>query len=603
MQGCNDEFARLAGLESRDQVIGKTDFDLIWKDNAALYVASDQPVLKTGKSNLSVEEEAVTSENKKLTMITNKVPLLNNKNHVIGIMGITTDITAQKMLEEDLRIAKDAAEAANQAKTEFLENMRHDIRTPLTGIVGFSDILKLESKEPTIKEYAENLVASSHALLDLLDEVLEAILVSSGEIPKLKQKFDLKKNLENIIELNRAKAAEKKIHLSMEFEPEIPPYVIGDKIRIHRIALELIANALNFTDKGHVKLTAKLGKKENQNLVIILLVEDTGIGIAKEKQHEIYVQFKRLTPSYQGIYKGPGLGLSVVKQFIDELDAEIYLESQPQKGSCFTCFIPVKEPLLDSPLGIGDEIDTESDKRYETTYAQQIKPPVLDSEKKEHHVLVVEDNPIAQTVAKSILGKLKCSADIAENGKKAVGMWKKGNYHLIFMDIGLPDIDGYEVTRHIRIQELPKKTHVPIIALTAHAGDENKKRCIDAGMNAVLTKPLTAKSCAEIVNAFIPGRQKIEESSSSKTCLGSDLPENEAALFQLEEYPLLSIEEGIKTTGSEQLLVEMLQIMVDTEIKADLEKMKTAFNEKDYDKTQQLAHKIKGGASEIPSYF
>ncbi len=158
------------------------------------------------------------------------------------------------------------AEAASKAKTEFMGILRHDIRTPLTGIVGFSEILKAESTEPRIKEYAENLVASSHALLNLMDKLLEAIHVSSGEIPMLRVKFDLLLTLEQVIALNRAKASEKSIELISEFDENLPQYVVGDKIRIHRIALELITNALNFTDQGQVKLKVMLGKKENKDV-------------------------------------------------------------------------------------------------------------------------------------------------------------------------------------------------------------------------------------------------------------------------------------------------------------------------------------------------
>ena len=330
-------------------------------------------------------------------------------------------------------------------------------------------------------------------------------------------------------------------------------------------------------------------------MVIVLTVEDTGIGIPKEKQQDIYVQFKRLTPSYKGIYKGIGLGLSVVKQFIHELDAEIYVESEVQKGSRFTCIIPLQEPLLNNHLGIDEELDAVIDKPYETTYAQEIKPAFAESSSKEHRVLVVEDNPIAQTVAKSILGQLNCVADIADSGKKAVEMWKSHSYDLILIDIGLPDLDGYEVTHLIRVQELPKKTHTPIIALTAHVGDENKKRCIDAGMNAVLTKPLTAKSCADIVDAFIPSRKK-EDNTSAVLSLGADLPENEADLFNLSAFPTLDIEGGIKTVGNEEMLTQMLRFMIEEELPDDLALMQDAYAQKDWDKTQQLAHKIKGGA-------
>uniref|UniRef100_UPI0026216CB7 response regulator n=1 Tax=uncultured Legionella sp. TaxID=210934 RepID=UPI0026216CB7 len=464
-----------------------------------------------------------------------------------------------------------------------------------TGIVGFADLLKMESDNPHIKEYSENLVASSHALLDLLDEVLEAIRVSSGEIPKLKKKFSLEKTLNQVIELNRARSLEKKLALTLNMDKSIPKYLIGDKVRLHRVALELVANALNFTDNGFVTLNALLAKQDEGKLVLKLIVEDSGIGIPKDKQHEIYIQFKRLTPSYQGIYKGVGLGLSVVKQFIDELGGEIYVDSEVRRGTTFTCLIPLQEPLLDDASGIDSEMEQSVDTPLETTYAQEIKPSVELNQCHAFRVLVVEDNPIAQTVAKAILSQLRCDTDIAETGKKAVELWKNGQYNLIFMDIGLPDMDGYEVTHHIRLHEITKKTHSPIIALTAHAGDENKQRCIEAGMNAVLTKPLTAQSCTDILDAFIPGYHQ-QNNTPQEITHRSELPQNDGSLFDLTPYPILDVEGGTKATGTLAVLTEMLHFMVHDSLIPDVSLMKQAHDAMDWDTVQKIAHKIKGGA-------
>jgi two-component system aerobic respiration control sensor histidine kinase ArcB len=591
--GCNLEQARDAGFSSCEEMIGKTDYDMPWAIQAAYLQDIDKTVMKTEKT-LTLEEIYELPDGTKKMYLSSKIPLYNEQNKVTGILGMSIDITERKKMEVELLKSKELAEA-NKTKAEFLDNMRHDIRTPLTGIVGFAEVIKMESDNPHIKEYAENLVVSSYALLDLLSEVLEATRVSSGEIPKLTKKFNLQKTLQQVVDLNRAKAAQKKLSLSLDLDGSLPTFVIGDKVRIHRIVLELISNALNFTDKGFVKLSVALSKRSKERLILKLIVEDSGIDIPKEKQQDIYVQFKRLTPSYQGIYKGAGLGLYIIKNFIDDLGGEMYVESEPGKGSRFTCLISLKEPLIDDDFGIDKDTDTALDRRHETTYVQEIKAPLMENKKRAHHVLIVEDNPIAQTVAKSILKQMNCSAETAENGRKALDLWKANTYDLIFMDIGLPDIDGYEVTRRIRLQELTKKTHVPIIALTAHAGDENKKRCIDAGMNAVLTKPLTAKSCADIVDAFIPGRQK-EDLPSSTPKLGTALPDSEAELFILDAYPLLDIDEGIKITNSKEMLIEMLRLLAEGELQSDVQLMKEAFANKDDEKVQDLAHKIKGGA-------
>jgi len=481
--GCNTLQAQAIGYDSPAEAIGKTAYDTLPKDQADKITAVDKEIMAAGKS-ITIEEESDSVEGKSI-YLSKKVPLKNKNNQIIGILGVSFDITDRKKLETELLNAKKAAEAASQAKTEFLENMRHDIRTPLSGIVGFSELLKSESNEPRIQEYAENLVASSHALLNLMDEVLEAVRVSSGEIPMLKRKFNLAKTLEQVVALCQARAHEKRLNLSLSLDKPLPSFVIGDKIRLHRIVLELVSNALNFTDTGHVSIHVGLAKKENNQLVIEVTVSDSGMGIPKEKQQDIYVQFKRLTPSYQGIYKGAGLGLYVVKQFMDELGGEIYVKSELRQGTCFTCLIPLQVPLLDNDSGIDDDEDLKTETPYmipvrhpltSTPRTAGVKPTVITT-----RVLVVEDNFIAQQVAKALLSQLACHVDIASNGEDALTLFEQNEYDLIFMDIGLGEgMDGYEVTYHIRKQSNAKK-NTPIIALTAHASEDNKQRCIEIG--------------------------------------------------------------------------------------------------------------------------
>ena len=592
--GCNLSQAQDLNLANCDDIIGKTDYDLSPKDKADLFWELDNQVLTQGLT-INAEEEIIKNGASRI-VLSKKAPLYDEYNQVIGLLGISFDITDRKNMEEELKNAKNTAEAANSSKTEFLTNMRHDIRTPLSGIVGFSELLKSESNEPRIKEYADNLIASSHALLDLMDEVLEAVRVSSGEIPMLKRKFNVRHTLEQVIALHQAKAHEKHLNLSLTMDAALPCFVIGDKIRIHRIALELIGNALNFTDSGHVSVHVALAKKEERKLVIKLSVTDSGMGIPKDKQQEIYLQFKRLTPSYQGIYKGAGLGLYVIKQFVDELDGEIYVTSESHKGTCFTCLIPLLEPLLDDDSGL----DEDEYLKIETAYmAPQKHPQSKESsippqqEKTTTQVLVVEDNYIAQTVAKALLTQLACVVDSAANGTDALELCKKNHYDLIFMDIGLGDgIDGYEVTRLIRNSSTGIK-NTPVIALTAHGGDENRQRCIEAGMDAVLSKPLTQAHAIDILKSFIPERYErpIGESFGARR----DLPDSDDEMFQLHQFPLLNSEEALKNCATQEMLRDLLTLM-NQELPTDLECMKEAFKSLDYSLVEKTAHKIKGGA-------
>ena len=207
-RGSNLEHAKNIGLKNRAEIIGKSNYDMPWKEIAKTVNQTNNEVMNSGKP-ITIKETGMVN-GVLSTFLSQKVALKNKSNEIVGILGISVNITEIEQLQKSLIDAKKAAEAASQAKTEFLENMRHDIRTPLTGIVGFSDILKMEADSPQIKAYADNLVASSHALLNLLDDVLEAIKVTSGEVPRLKKKFNLKNILEQIVELNRAKAAQKK---------------------------------------------------------------------------------------------------------------------------------------------------------------------------------------------------------------------------------------------------------------------------------------------------------------------------------------------------------------------------------------------------------
>ena len=588
-QGCNLLQAQSAGFTNQKAMIGKTDFDMPWHDKAAELQEMDQLVMQTRQSITREEKSQLAGSDHTSTFLSKKTPLFNKKGEVTGILGISFDITDRKKLEDDIKIAKELAEKANLAKTRFLENMRHDIRTPLTGIVGFADIMKTETTEPKFKEYAENLVASSHALLDLLDEVLEAIRVSSGEIPMLRRKYDLRQTLQSIVELNRAKAKQKKIDLTFEFDTTIPQYVVGDKIRLHRIALELVANALNFTDVGHVKLSIILAKRENNTLIIKLVVEDTGIGIPQDKQQDLYLQFNRLTPSYAGIYSGAGLGLSVIKQFIDELKGEIYVDSALGKGSTFTCVLPIQEALLNNDSGIDTDSLMPIERRYAKTLAQNAQSETQSATKPGNGaILVVEDNIIAQAVVKAILSAVDCQVDIANNCDEAIDKWTQRGYDLIFMDIGLPITDGYEVTRKIRLLEKSQEgANIPIIALTAHVGEESKELCIAAGMNAVLSKPLSQECAKDILTSFIPKRH---------SALNKNIPEHSENAIALQPHPLFDIDAGIYASSTEELLAQIIQILINEDLQSDLTAIHNAHAAKDWELVQKIAHRMQSSA-------
>ena len=265
--------------------------------------------------------------------------------------------------------------------------------------------------------------------------------------------------------------------------------------------LELIGNALKFTNQGYVKVCAKLAKKNEFKIVVRIEIEDTGPGIPTEKQQELFVRFKRLIPSYNGVYSGSGLGLFIAKQFIDDLEGEIYIESYPGKGTKFICLIPMRGSLSDEYF--------EEDERMVDYSLFNNSPINLPQEKsisliQKSRVLIVEDHAPTSMVVKNMLNGFGCDVDIAKDGQTAIDFFKNNNYALILMDIGLPDINGYEVSKQIRIREMPFEHKVPIVALTAHLSKEERQQCLEASMNAVFTKPLFKDKIIDILDVFVP---------------------------------------------------------------------------------------------------
>lgn len=345
--GCNDHVIKILGLNSRKDFISKTDHDLWEKSIADKLREADLHVLKTGE-NISLEEVIIEKDGSQVIMLTNKSPFYDNDHHIIGIVGTSTDITERKKIEESLRIAKEEAEVANKMKTEFMHNMEHDIRTPFNGIWTLANLLESQEQDKEKKELLNDVSNCAKELLDYCNNILDFAKTEAGVVPILFKKFDLKMLLNKIITLEIPPVKSKHLQLLTDYSEDLPHIVMGDQYRIERILLNIASNAVKFTKEGYVKISAKLMKKfKNKNIVVRLIVEDTGIGIPADKQNFIYEKFTRGTPANQGIYKGSGLGLRVVKQLIEEINGEIDVKSELGKGTTFTCTIPLKLPLVD----------------------------------------------------------------------------------------------------------------------------------------------------------------------------------------------------------------------------------------------------------------
>jgi two-component system, OmpR family, aerobic respiration control sensor histidine kinase ArcB len=346
--GCNTAFAKSAGFQSPEEVIGRTDREMPWMEKADLYLEDDKKIIMLAHSKLDYEEEQPQFGGYTKTMLVSKVPMLGrNKKKIIGVLGVYTDITQRKKMEQALREAKEEAEEANRAKTRFLEEMRHDMRTPLSGILGIAQLLSTEKNQDKVEEYIKWLIGSSQELMAFMNDVLDSVTSSSGNIPVSINRFSLYETIDRVVQLHQAKALEKKLALNFDFDPNIPKTLMGDPLRIYRIILELLSNALKFTQKGSINVRVRLSEKTDSHRIVQMEIQDTGPGIPKDKQADLFRNFNRLSPSYKGLHKGSGLGLSIAKTFTEDLGGELYVQSDGETGSQFICVLSLKEPLLE----------------------------------------------------------------------------------------------------------------------------------------------------------------------------------------------------------------------------------------------------------------
>lgn len=345
--GCNNNMLKTIGLNSLDQYVGKTYEDLYESDHIQIIKQTDKKVMEEDKP-IAIEEVAIQPGKEPIFYLTKKVPLHDAKGSVIGLLGISFDITDRKRAEQELQAAKEAVEVANNAKTEFLDNMRHDLRTPFVGLLGFAELLEADETDPQKKESLSYIVQSAKTLLDYLNEILEFIYIGKGQLPILEKQFDVYETVQEVITMLIPAAEAKGLELSLKQDAHVPKYVIGDKSRIQKILINLISNSIKFTEQGYVRVEIVMVKEQERQVIIEFIVSDTGVGIPEDKQNVVFEQFNRLTSSYSGVYAGKGLGLRIVKQLLDEIGGEAHLSSKIGEGSVFKILVPYKKSLLGS---------------------------------------------------------------------------------------------------------------------------------------------------------------------------------------------------------------------------------------------------------------
>lgn len=487
--GCNDIQAKSAGLSSRKEIIGKKTKDLLPIAEALEIDRVNLDIMKSGEPLTTIEN--ANMDQGEGVYFSQKVPLRDERNQVIGLLGISIDITELKKAEANLVLAKEAAEAANQAKTQFIANMSHDIRTPLSGVVGLSKLLEDKLQDNENKQYARWINESGTQLLTLLNEVLE--LVSNdvmNEYSVNEERFELRQCIESITALEFPMVSLKGLAMRVIIDDKVPRWLIGDRTKLHRVLLNLLGNAIKFTLSGSISIEVDLLRIDVDRAYLSFKVTDTGIGIADELKAKIFDRFFRAEPSYQGGHVGHGIGLHVAQSYVNFLGGRIDLISEPDVGSTFSFDLTFKLA----------EMDTVNE------LANDEALPFCARDISSYHVLVVEDNLIASHMITLLVRQVGCQVTSVLSATEALTAVSGFNYDLILTDIGLPDFSGFELVQKIRLKESDANQRaVPIIGLTAHALVFNADNSLYKGMNDVFCKPIDFKTMQQIIHSYILG--------------------------------------------------------------------------------------------------
>ncbi len=481
----------------KTDVRGLVDSDMPWTDDqATFYRSCDQRVMSTGTPEFDIIERSTDASGRERWMKTTKIPLRNTAGEVVGVLGSAEDITELKLMQAKLEQARDAAEAANRAKSEFLANMSHEIRTPMTAIIGYAELLETGEIEDERKaEFISVIRRNGEHLLHIINDVLDLSRVEAGRMTIDEAAALLPDLLRDSVFLMSARAEQKGVALGLVYNSPIPETILTDPTRFRQILMNMVGNAIKFTERGSVAVEVELDVTDGAEILTIDVI-DTGHGIQPQDAERLFLPFEQADASSTRRFGGSGLGLAISRRFAELLGGDVYLvDSQPGAGSRFRFQLPVQAPG-GLRLVAHDSLWT-SPSREQTPREESL--PALQG-----RVLLAEDGPDNQRLLAHHLRSFGLKVCLASDGREAIDLVLKAAetrpYDLVLMDMQMPVVDGYQATRSLR--EVGVQT--PIVALTAHAMRGDRGRCLDEGCNDYATKPISKRDLHALCARFLP---------------------------------------------------------------------------------------------------